>query len=146
MTRITGIAGVIGCAVLMAAGCVQAATYELPAEGSDPAVILGTSETIDAVYEDTLSDLARRFGLGYEEIVRVNPGVDPWLPGAGTKILIPGERILPSGPHVGIVVNLPEHRLYYYPKRRKGERPIVITYPVSIGKMDWRTQIGRAHV
>ena len=43
-----------------------------------------------------------------------------------------------------VVVNLPEHRLYYYPKPKRGEKPVVITYPVSIGKMDWTTPIGAA--
>jgi L,D-transpeptidase ErfK/SrfK len=124
-------------------GPVAAAIYELPEDG---ATLLGSNETIQAVYQDTLSDLARRFGLGYEEIVRVNPGVDPWLPGAGTPIVIPGERILPPGPRVGIVVNLPEHRLYYFPKRARGEKPIVITLPVSVGKMDWRTPMGTTKI
>jgi L,D-transpeptidase ErfK/SrfK len=69
-----------------------------------------------------------------------------WLPGAGTDIMLPGRRILPPGPREGIVVNLPEHRLYYYPKAKKGENQVVITYPVSIGKMDWKTPIGETHV
>jgi L,D-transpeptidase ErfK/SrfK len=43
-------------------------------------------------------------------------------------------------------VNLPEHRLYYYPKPRRGEEPVVITYPVSIGKMDWRTPLGETRI
>ena len=46
----------------------------------------------------------------------------------------------------GVVVNLPEHRLYYYPKRRANEKQVVITYPVSIGKMDWHTPIGKTRV
>jgi len=69
-----------------------------------------------------------------------------WLPGEGTDILLPGRRILPPGPHEGIVVNLPEHRLYYFPKPKKGEKPVVITYPVSIGKMDWSTPLGETRV
>src|SRR6202008_45004 len=46
----------------------------------------------------------------------------------------------------GIVVNLPEHRLYYFPKPRPHDKPVVITYPVSIGKMDWRTPLGETRV
>jgi L,D-transpeptidase ErfK/SrfK len=98
------------------------------------------------VYEDTLYDLARRFSLGSEEMIRVNPGVDPWIPGAGKTLVVPNTHILPPGPREGIVVNLPEHRLYYYPKPKRGEMPQVITYPVSIGKMDWRTPLGLTHV
>lgn len=117
--------------------------YELPPGGS---ALFGSTEHTVTVYEDTLIDLGRRYSLGYEEILRVNPGVDPWLPGEGTAVLLPGQRILPSGPREGIVVNLPEHRLYYYPKPKKGETPLVYTYPVSIGKMDWNTPLGKTRI
>jgi len=109
-------------------------------------LVVGEDQTIETVYEDTLYDLARKYSLGSEELIRVNPGVDPWLPGAGKKILIPGRHILPPGPREGIVVNLPEHRLYYFPKAKRGQPTVVITYPVSIGKMDWRTPLGLTHV
>jgi L,D-transpeptidase ErfK/SrfK len=108
--------------------------------------VFGEDQTVVTVYEDTLYDLARKYSLGSEELIRVNPGVDPWLPGAGKVIVIPGRHILPPGPHEGIVVNLPEHRLYYYPKPKRGQPQEVITYPVSIGKMDWRTPLGLTHV
>jgi L,D-transpeptidase ErfK/SrfK len=124
-------------------GCAGATVFELPENGS---AVFGTDERIKSHYQDTLLDIARRYSLGYEEIIRANPGVDMWLPGEGTDILLPGRRILPPGPHEGIVVNLPEHRLYYFPKPKKGENPVVITYPVSIGKMDWRTPLGETHV
>jgi L,D-transpeptidase ErfK/SrfK len=123
-----------------------------PAQGSvyplanrDDAVV-GEDQKIVTVYEDTLYDLAAKFSLGSEELIRVNPGVDPWLPGAGTTIIVPGRHILPPGPREGIVVNLPEHRLYYYPKPKRDGTREVITYPVSIGKMDWRTPLGLTHV
>ena len=108
--------------------------------------IFGEDQTVETVYEDTLYDLARKYSLGSEELIRVNPGVDPWIPGAGKQITVPGRHILPPGPHEGIVVNLPEHRLYYYPKAKRGQPQEVITYPVSIGKMDWRTPLGLTHV
>ena len=121
----------------------QAAVYELPADGSS---VVGTDARLKTVYQDTLLDIARRNSLGYYEIIRANPGVDMWLPGAGSDIMLPGRRILPPGPREGIVVNLPEHRLYYYPKPKKHEQPVVITYPVSIGKMDWTTPLGETRV
>jgi L,D-transpeptidase ErfK/SrfK len=120
-----------------------AAVYELPADGSS---VVGTDTHIKTVYKDTLLDIARRNSLGYYEIIRANPGVDMWLPGEGTDVMLPGRRILPPGPREGIVVNLAEHRLYYYPKPKKGEKPVVITYPVSIGKMDWKTPLGETRV
>jgi len=108
--------------------------------------IVGEDQTVLTVYEDTLYDLARAYSLGSEELIRVNPGVDPWIPGAGKTVVIPGRHILPPGPREGIVVNLPEHRLYYYPKPNRDGTREVITYPVSIGKMDWRTPLGLTHV
>ncbi len=109
-------------------------------------VVVGEDKSVVTVYEDTLYDLARKFSLGSEELIRVNPGIDPWLPGAGKTLVVPDRHILPPGPHEGIVVNLPEHRLYYYPKPKRGGPIEVITYPVSIGKMDWRTPLGITHV
>lgn len=122
----------------------NATTY--PLTGHDD-IVVGQDQSVVTVYEDTLYDLARKFSLGSEELIRVNVGVDPWLPGAGKKLVVPDRHILPPGPHEGIVVNLPEHRLYYYPKSKKRNGPReVITYPVSIGKMDWRTPLGETHV
>jgi L,D-transpeptidase ErfK/SrfK len=125
------------------ATATRATVYELPADGSS---VVGSDSHIKTVYKDTLLDIARRNSLGYYEIIRANPGVDMWLPGEGTDIMLPGRRILPPGPHEGIVVNIPEHRLYYYPKPKKHEKPVVITYPVSIGKMDWKTPLGETRV
>src|SRR5882757_9093330 len=95
------------------AGVCQATTYTLT--NKDERVV-GEDQTIETVYEDTLYDLASKYSLGSEEIIRVNPGVDPWLPGADRKIIVPGRHILPPAPHEGIIFNLPEHRLYYFPK------------------------------
>jgi len=142
--RRAGRATLIALALL---GCVTreagATTYQL----SDPAQsVVGQDQTIQTVYEDTLYALARTYSLGSEELIRVNPGVDPWIPGAGVKLIVPGRHILPPGPREGVVVNLPEHRLYYYPKTRKGQPVTVITFPVSIGRMDWRTPLGTTQV
>ena len=130
-------------AALLAQMPAQATTYQI----SDPArSVIGEDIRVQTVYEDTLYDLARRYSLGSEELIRVNPGVDPWLPGANRSVLVPNRHILPSGPHEGIVVNLPEHRLYYYPKPARGKPQEVVTFPVSIGKMDWRTPLGETRV
>jgi L,D-transpeptidase ErfK/SrfK len=62
-----------------------------------------------------------------------NPGVDPWLPPVGQRVLIPSQHLLPDVPREGIVVNLPELRLYYFPPAKPGERRVVMTYPLGIG-------------
>jgi L,D-transpeptidase ErfK/SrfK len=132
-------------AVLLCFGlsAAHATTYRLT-NAND--TVVGEDQTVMTVYEDTLYDLAAAYSLGSEEMIRVNPTVDPWLPGVGKLLIVPGRHILPAGPHEGIVVNLPEHRLYYYPKPKRGQPAQVITYPVSIGKMDWRTPLGVTHV
>lgn len=128
-------------AVLPSLAC--AATYTLP---SDADTVIGEVQQAVAQHEDTLLDIGRRHGVGYEEIVAANPAVDPWLPGAGTPVLIPSQYVLPTGPREGIVVSLAEHRLYYFPKPKAGELPVVRTYPISIGKMDWKTPLGLTRI
>jgi L,D-transpeptidase ErfK/SrfK len=133
----------LGTAALTLGTVAHATVYTM---GKPDETVVGQDQTITTVYEDTLYDLAAKYSLGSEEIIRVNPSVDPWLPGAGKELVVPGRHILPPGPHEGIVVNLPEHRLYYYPKPKRGGPIEVISYPVSIGKMDWRTPLGLTHV
>jgi L,D-transpeptidase ErfK/SrfK len=128
---------------VLAALPARAAVYDL----TDPTMtVIGEDLHIQTHYSDTMVEIARRYGLGYEEMVRANPKVDPWLPGEGTSIVIPGRHILPPGPRDGIIVNIPEHRIYYFPKPHKGQTATVVTYPVSIGKMDWQTPMGLTHV
>jgi L,D-transpeptidase ErfK/SrfK len=129
--------------LLSVAGAANATVYEL---SSADAVLFGREERVVTSFEDTLYEIARRYSLGSEEVVRVNPGIDPWLPGAGKNVVIPGQRVLPPGPREGIVVNLPEHRLYFYPKPVAGKPHVVYTYPISIGKMDWHTPLGKTKV
>jgi len=133
---------VLALLLALAGVTAQAATLPLPADGD----LVGDYAEVAATSDDTLSDLARRFGLGYEEVVNANPDVDPWLPGAGTVVRLPLRRVLPAVPREGIVVNLPEHRLYYFPAARNGEPRVVVTYPVSIGKMDWSTPLGLTRI
>jgi len=128
--------------VLVPLGAASGAVYVLPADAD----LVGESADVAAGHDDTLIDIAHGHGLGYEELVNANPGVDPWVPGEGTYVRLPLRRILPDTPREGIVVNLPEHRLYYYPAAKAGEQRVVITYPVSVGKMDWHTPIGLTKV
>ncbi|MGB5131299.1 MAG: L,D-transpeptidase family protein [Steroidobacteraceae bacterium] len=120
-----------------------AESFPLPPPGSD---VIGELRTATAGQHDTLLDVARASGLGYEEITNANPGVDPWLPGAGTTVVLPKMRLLPRAPREGIVINLPEHRLYWFPPARPGEQPVVWTFPISIGKMDWNTPLGTTRI
>jgi L,D-transpeptidase ErfK/SrfK len=119
----------------------------LLAPGQD---VVGQVQVTVAKHEDTFADLARRFNVGYAELVRANPGVDPWLPGDGTEIVLPTEFILPDVPREGLVLNLAQMRLYYFPEPQKDapkDGPIeVVTHPIGIGKVGWATPEGSTKV
>lgn len=131
------------CLLLFLAGAAAAEVYDLPASGND---VIGAVTYTTSRAEDTLLDIARRHGLGYEDIVRANPDVDAWLPGEGTQVVLPTRYVLPPGPRTGVVLNLAEYRMYYFPDARNGEDPVVMTYPISIGRMDWETPLGLTSV
>lgn len=124
---------------------VPLATHEFTFDPEHDDVI-GELQVTRVQGEDTLSDIARRFNLGYEEIVRANPGVDPWLPGEGREIVLPTQFVLPNAPREGLVINLPQLRVYYFPKVKDGEPHRVITHPIGIGKVGWSTPEGTTKV
>ena len=104
--------------------------------------VVGVVQVVTATKDDTLTDIARRFNVGYEEIVRANPRVDPWLPEEGREIVVPSQFILPDAPRTGLVINIAAMRIFYYPPVRRGEGPVVLTHPIGIGKVGWRTPEG----
>jgi L,D-transpeptidase ErfK/SrfK len=108
--------------------------------------VVGQIQVTTAGYEDTLLDIARRYDLGYEEMMAANPGVDPWLPGEGTQVVLPTQFVLPDGAREGLVVNLAAMRLFYYPTPAAGESAQVITHPVGIGREGWLTPQGTMRV
>ncbi|MFL6576066.1 MAG: L,D-transpeptidase family protein [Povalibacter sp.] len=131
-------------ALVSAFGADQAFAANFLVPESDS--VLGEVQWVTAKHEDTLLDMGRTYGVGYEEIVAANPGVDPWLPGEGTQVLIPSRYILPEGAREGIVVSLAEHRLYYFPAAKAGQPVTVVTYPISVGRMDWKTPLGLTRI
>ncbi len=122
---------------------VFAATFDLPSEHFD---VIGGVVTVQTKYEDTLLDIARSRSIGQDQMERANPGVDRWLPGEGTNVVIPSHYILPRAPREGLVLNLPEMRMYYYPPKKAGQPAQVQTFPIGIGRMDWATPLGRTQI
>ncbi len=115
--------------------------YSVSREG-DPAArsvgtIIGQEQEHTVRAGETLLDIAREYHLGYEELLEANPGVDPWLPSASYKIKIPSVWILPNEPRRGLVLNIPEMRLYYYLSESK-----VMNFPVGIGMEGWEIPAG----
>jgi L,D-transpeptidase ErfK/SrfK len=103
--------------------------------------VIGSVRYYQAQNKDTFLDIARYYGLGYEELLEANPGVDPWIPKPGQVIMLPTEFALPDVPYSGLVVNIPEMRLYYF--HRGGAGTMVSTYPVGLGRDEWRTPRGK---
>ena len=104
--------------------------------------LIGMVRQVTARKDEDLLDIGRQFGIGVQAMKNANPDVDVWAPGAGTKVLIPSRYILPDVPRSGIVINLPEMRLYYYPQ---GEE-VVYVYAIGIGRKDWETPLGRQKI
>lgn len=115
-------------ACLLISTIVQAISYPLPPEGSR---LTGAVQVITVPEDNTLplEAFAARFGQGLSNMLEANPGVDPFLPKGGTQLVIPQQLILPATPREGIVVNVAEMRLYYYPP----ESNTVEVFPIGIG-------------
>jgi L,D-transpeptidase ErfK/SrfK len=120
---------------LAAAPLATANVYQL---GSGTDGVVGYAFYVKARYEDTLLDIGRHNGVGYDEMKYANPKLDMWLPGAGKEVLVPDEFVLPDAPRAGLVINLAEKRLYYYPPGT-GE---VQTYAIGVGREGWGTPLG----
>jgi L,D-transpeptidase ErfK/SrfK len=100
--------------------------------GRQRAYLIGTDES--------LPEIARQHGIGFDAITAANPGVDPFLPDPGSRILLPTEWILPDAPiRDGIVVNIAEMRLFVYSHDRS---QTVTTFPIGIGDQGKETPVG----
>jgi len=122
----------------------QAQRYEVTPEGGD---LIGQVQTITIDEQETLADVARQHKIGHQEIRLANPEVEFWLLAPDTEILLPKRFILPTANREGIVLNVPEMRLYYFPEPCSGVTACpVFTYPVSIGRMDWKTPLGTTRI
>jgi L,D-transpeptidase ErfK/SrfK len=118
---------------------IQALTFSLPTKGDN---IVGQLRHVQTLPGDTFSSVGRRFDIGYYEMVEANPGIHPDNIPAGTTLTVPTRFILPSSTRTGIVVNLAELRLYYYPPHQKK----IMTFPVGIGSEGWDTPIGKTKI
>jgi L,D-transpeptidase ErfK/SrfK len=121
----------------------RGATFFLPDDGSN---IVGQIQVVTTDPRNTLLDIARHFDLGYEEITVANPGVSVWLPGEGTPIVVPTEFILPPKPWQGVVLNIPQRRLYYFPRPEANEPATVVTFPIGTARAGWPTPLGTTRI
>ncbi|HET7313218.1 L,D-transpeptidase family protein [Salinisphaera sp.] len=126
-----------------AAAPAWAAMYDMPPPGSD---VVGQIQHIKTEASDTFVALARKYDVGYRDLREANPNVDPWLPGDGTPLIIPTAYVLPNVPRKGIVVNVPEMRIYYFPDSDSQYAGKVFTYPIGIGRQGWSTPIAHTYI
>ncbi len=106
-----------------------------------PSDLIGESQSYITTRDDTLMDIARRYKLGFTELMAANPGTDPWVPGSGKNLVIPTGHLTPRAKHEGLVLNLSDQRVYYFPV---GGAPR--SMPVGIGRQGWATPLGRTTV
>ena len=136
---------VLGClAALLISQSVQAVSYPLPPAGSR---LVGSAQVITVPDHNTLplEAFAAQHGQGLSNMLEANPGVDPFLPQSGTRLVVPQQLILPDTVRKGIVVNVAEMRLYYYPP---GSNTVEV-FPIGIGQAgretprNWVTAVER---
>lgn len=129
-------------------GNVHSVTYAWPDDPNDNVV----TEHVDdfpftrADADETLLDIARRFSLGQVEIVRLNQDLDRWSVKKEEVVRLPNRRVLPDTPHEGIVLNIVEYRMYYYPPAQPGMPRTVMSFAHGVGRQDWKTPLGLTKV
>ena len=126
--------------------CALGCPVEISRASAHPntAGLIGELQTYKVGANESLIEVARKYDLGFNAIAAANPGVDPWIPSAGSLIDLPTAWILPDLPILsGIVINLPELRLYYFSKKSAGT---VVTFPLGIGDQGRDTPVGSYQV
>jgi L,D-transpeptidase ErfK/SrfK len=103
--------------------------------------VIGMTKTYTIRGDESLIEIARKIGIGYNEITDANPKLDPFVPGDGVAATLPTAWVLPDmKSYDGIVINLSEMRLYYFPRKRKPHE--VMTFPIGIGSEGTQTPEG----
>lgn len=125
--------------LLGAIGSANALVFPLPTNGSN---VVGHVQWTQARPGDNFSTIGRRYDIGYYALIEANPGLHPDALQPGAIVVIPSRFVLPDAPHKGIVINLAELRLYYYPTNTH----TVVTYPIGIGREGWNTPVGTMHI
>ncbi|MBS3955451.1 MAG: L,D-transpeptidase family protein [Methylomicrobium sp.] len=105
--------------------------------------MIGLLAQSEVLPDESLPIIAREFGLGFDEITRANPDLDPWIPKPAATVNLPLRFILPDAPKQGVVLNIAAKRLFYFPGKAAAK---VLTYPVGIGREGWETPTGKTKI
>lgn len=134
------------CALVLLTAVPVSAAVDAPQKAPAKEKFIGTHigklTTVTAKYEDTLVHIGRDYDVGFVEMRAANPHLDPWIPGAGARVVVPTMHLLPDAPHEAVVINLAEMRLYYYTSAYQPP----LTFPIGIGRDGLRTPVGVTRV
>ncbi|MCB9990510.1 MAG: L,D-transpeptidase family protein [Rhodospirillales bacterium] len=133
---------VLSLCILLPLTALPQARAEMPSAKPYALSYVGDMRYHKALYEDTFIKVARDNDLGYVELRAANPYIDPWMPGEDTEIVLPTRHMLPDAPREGIVINLPEQRLYAFVT--PGQQPV--THPIGVGREGLATPTGKTKV
>lgn len=115
-------------------------SYQFPAPGvemSDVRTVIGVPVVHVVRPKETFLDIARDYGLGYNELEDLYPDQDPWVPPVGLEMVIPSQWVIPDYMENGIVLNIAELRLYYFMSKAK----LVRSFPIGIGDSEWQSPV-----
>ena len=124
---------ILFCLFIFSAGSYASEAYPYSKNNG----VIGEIKTYVVKRDESLIEIARKFGIGYNEITEANPRLDPFIPGNGKTVQISTQWVLPDvAAYEGIVINLSEMRLYYF------TREMVMTYAIGIGDEGKDTPVG----
>ncbi|MBB6056942.1 L,D-transpeptidase family protein [Tolumonas osonensis] len=132
------------CGLMLTSLSASAIEYELP-EANSRLIGQNVEYVVPADSKQPLEAIAAKYQIGLSGMMEANPGVDPYLPHPGSTLIVPHQLILPDTPRQGIVINVAEMRLYYYPKGKN----TVEVLPIGIGQLgtdtpeNWVTSVQR---
>ena len=126
--------------LLMSPLSLFALTYPLPGPNAD---VVGHVQHIFPPKGQRITNIARKYQMGFYELIESNPDINRHsaIP-SDYRVTIPSEFVLPNVPREGIIINLAELRLYYFPK----DKHVVITHPIAIGRFDWMTPVMKSKI
>ena len=138
-------ANLLTCSILLS---ISTSTYSLELFYLDKNnTVIGSVRSIDVNENDNVADMANFYKTGFQDLLIANPEAHHWSPEPHTKYVIPSMYILPQKNYNGIILNLAELRLYYYMKSSDlYENTKVLTFPVGIGRLDWKTPLGETFI
>ena len=125
---------------------VHAFTIPTPRREEPVATVIGSPTIVTVLQGDTLLDIGRWYDVGYEEMAAANPGIDMWIPRAGTQVTVPTAFVLPCCTYQGVVINVPELRVYYFRPGPRAGTTSVLTFPAGLGRDDFKSPRGRFRV